>query len=149
MRKTPASVLTARGIALGFAACLLAGCTFDQVLVGQWYTVTTPAMAACPSLGWHFVVNPQRAIGGFLSGDAQQRIANLSGVLNADDSFQMQATSVVGHKTAEVTGQFTSDFSTIAIRGDAAGSGCDGQIFKLRLSGYFARQGGGDGGGGR
>jgi hypothetical protein len=135
-------------LTLVLAAAVLPGCTLEQVLIGQWYDITTPQAGACPRLEWRFVVNAQRSIGGFLSRDGQQPIANLTGVLNADDSYQMTATDVAGNRTANVTGQFTSLVSTMSIHGDAAGSGCDGQTFKLRLGGYFARQGGGGGGGG-
>jgi hypothetical protein len=148
MRTRQPSVLATSIIALVLAACLLAGCTVEQLLIGQWYTITTPPAGACPRLDWRFVVSPQRSISGYLSGGWQQPIANLSGVLNADDSFQITATSVAGNRTANVTGQFTSQVSTISIHGDAAGSGCDGQTFNLRLWSYFSRQGGGGGGGG-
>ena len=149
MRTRQARVPATGTIALALAASLLTGCTFEQVLIGQLYTIQTPQAGACPRLGWRFVVDAQRAISGSLLSDGQQRIASLSGVLNPDDSFQMTATDVAGARTANITGRFTSLVTTIAIHGDAAGSGCDGQTFKLRLGQYFARQGGGGGGGGR
>jgi hypothetical protein len=145
MRTGRVEVLVAGVIAL---ACLLPGCTLEQILIGQWYTIDTPAAGACPPLEWQFVINPQRTISGSLLLGTNRPIASLSGQLNPDDSFQMTATELAGHRTARVTGQFTSQVSTIAIHGDAAGSACDGQIFRLRLSSYFARQGGGGGGGG-
>ncbi|MFL5253462.1 MAG: hypothetical protein ACJ8AI_11305 [Rhodopila sp.] len=145
MRTGRVEVLVAGVIAL---ACLLPGCTLEQILIGQWYTIDTPAAGACPPLEWQFVVDPQRTISGSLLLGTNRPIASLSGQLNPDDSFQMTATELAGHRTARVTGQFTSQVSTIAIHGDAAGSACDGQIFRLRLSSYFARQGGGGGGGG-
>lgn len=125
---------------------MVSACTLEQVLIGQWYFIQTPQAGACPRLDWRFVVDPQRSIDGSVSGGG--RVATLSGTLNADDSFRMTATDTVSHRTAEVTGRFTSQVSTIAIRGDAAGSGCDGQMFGLRLGSYFAYQGGGGGGGG-
>ena len=130
------------------AACILSGCTFEQILIGQWYTVDTPQAGACPRLEWRFFVNPQRSINGFLSHGGQQRTAILSGLLNPDDSFQITAKDIATNQTANVTGRFTSQVSTISIQGDAAGSACDGQTFNLRLGGYLARQGGGGGGGG-
>ena len=139
----------ARGIiVLSLVAGILPGCTFEQLLIGLIYNIDTPQTGACPRLRWHFVVGAQRSISGVLSQNGQQPIASLSGVLNADDSFQITATDVAGHRTANVTGQFTSQVSTIAIHGDAAGSGCDGVTFRLRLGGYFASQGRGGGGGG-
>jgi len=135
-------------VMLALAASLLAGCKLEQILIGQWYTLYTPPAGACPALTWQFAVNPQRAVIGFLAGEQQQRIATLSGVLNPDDSFQITATSVTGPATAEVTGQFGAQISTISIHGDAAGAGCEGRTFSLRLGGYFARAGGGGGGGG-
>lgn len=148
MRKTRFGTRSFGTILLGLAACLLSGCALEQIFPGQWYTIYTPQAGSCPRLGWRFVVDPQRSIGGFLTGEGQQRIADLSGRLNTDDSFQMTATDAAGHRTANVTGQFTSQTSTISIHGDAAGRGCDGQTFKVRLGGYFVRQGGGGGGGG-
>jgi hypothetical protein len=133
---------------IAVAACLLTGCNAEQILIGQIYNFDTPPAGACPHLEWRFVVNAQRSIIGSLSIGEQQRIADLSGTLGADDSLQIAAAGVAGSGTAHVTGQFTSQVSTISIHGDAAGSGCDGQTFKLRLAGYFARQGGGGGGGG-
>jgi len=148
MRRGRANRLRSGGIALVLGATLLSGCALEQILIGQWYTVYTPSAGACPALAWRFVVNPQRSIDGFLSGDGQQRIANLSGVLNADDSFQITATDVAGTRTANVTGRFTSQVSRISIHGDGAGRACDGQTFDLPLGRYFSFSGGGGGGGG-
>jgi hypothetical protein len=142
MRTGWAGVLTIGLLAL---ACLLPGCTTEQILIGQWYTIDTPPAGDCPQLTWKFVVDPQRSIGGSLL-RRWQKIATLAGRLNSDDSFQMTATSLADHRTASVTGQFTSQVSTIAVHGDAAGSACDGQVFRMRLGGYFMIQGGGGGG---
>ena len=120
----------------------------EQILIGQVYIIDTPRAGICPPLEWQFAVDPRRSINGFVSRDGQQRIANLSGVLNKDDSFQMTAAAVAGNRTSTVTGRFTSQLSTISINGDLGGSGCSGKTFKLRLGGYFAHQGGGGGGGG-
>ena len=138
---------TRRSIALALATCLLSGCTLEQILIGQEYTIETPQAGACPRLAWQFVVNAQRSIVGALSDD-RQLLANLSGQLNADDSYQMTATNVPGSRIANVTGQFTAQVSTLSIHGDAAGPGCDGQTFHLYLGSYFSHQGGGGGGGG-
>ncbi|MEA2730773.1 MAG: hypothetical protein QOF70_5248 [Acetobacteraceae bacterium] len=146
MRIKQQSSLTTSSIALALAAFLLPGCTVEQILIGQWYSIDTPQAGACPSLEWRFFVNPQRSITGFLLRDGQQRIADLSGVLNADDSFRITASGAAG--VANVTGQFTSQVSTISIHGDVAGSACDGQTFKMRLGSYFSTRGGGGGGGG-
>jgi hypothetical protein len=147
MREKPISMGINAVITVALAAGSLSGCTLEQILIGQWYTISTPPDGACPQLEWRFVVNPQRAINGFLSRDGQQRIATLSGVLNADDSFQITATEMGGQRTAAVTGQFTSQVSTISIQGTAAGSECDGKTFRQRLGRYFSFQGGGGGGG--
>jgi hypothetical protein len=135
-------------IALALAASVAPGCTVEQVLIGQWYSIYTPQSAACPRLEWRFVVDPQRTISGFLAPDGQPRIASLSGLLNPDDSFRITVTDLAGTRAATVTGRFTSLVSTISIHGDAAGAACDNQTFNLRLGGYFAFQGGGGGGGG-
>jgi hypothetical protein len=147
-RTWKSGVRTSGVISLVLAGCLLLGCSLEQILIGQWYTIYTPQVGACPRLGWRFVVDAQRMIDGSLLNGRQQPIARLSGLLNADDSFQMTATEVLGNQTATVTGRFTSDVSTISIRGGGAGAPCDGQTFKLRLGGYFAFSGGGGGGGG-
>jgi hypothetical protein len=148
MTRREASVLTTGMIALTLAACLLPGCTFEQIQMGQIYTIYTPQAGACPRLGWQFVVNAQRSIDGSLSRDGQQQIANLSGLLNADDTFRITVTDLAGNRTADVTGRFTSQVSTISIHGHGAGSACDGQTFNLGLGRYFSFQGGGGGGGG-
>jgi hypothetical protein len=135
-------------LALVLAAGVLSACTFEQILIGEWYTIVTPKAGACPQLIWQFAVNPQRSIGGFLADAGQQRIASLSGVLNPDDSYQITVTDAAGQRTANVIGQFTSQVSTLTIHGAAAGSACDGQTFNLGLGGYFSRRGGGGGGGG-
>jgi hypothetical protein len=145
MRTGRTSALTAGLIAL---TCLLPGCTLEQILIGQWYNIQTPPADACPALDWQFVVDAQRNISGSLSRDAQQPFASLTGRLNPDDSFQMTATESAERRTASVTGQFTAQFSTIAIHGDGTGAACDGKVFRMRLGAYFARQGGGGGGGG-
>ena len=144
MRIRQASVLMTSMIALAVSS--LAGCTLEQILIGQWYTIDTPSAGGCPGLEWRFVVSPQRSIDGFLSRGGQQPIAKLAGVLNPDDSFQITATELAGGRTADVTGQFTSQVTTISIHGSAAGSACDGQTFKWRLGSYFRTLGGGGGG---
>jgi hypothetical protein len=148
MRTPQARRRLAGMIAPILAASLLLGCTLEQILIGQCYIIYTPPSGACPGLEWQFVVNPERSIGGFLSRDGRQPTANLSGVLNADDSFWITVTEVAGNRTASVTGRFTSQVSTVSIRGGALGSACDGQTFTMRLGAYFASQGGGGGGGG-
>ena len=148
MTTRPRRAPTISTITLALAAFLLLGCTVEQLLIGQWYTIGTPQAGACPRLAWQFFVDPQRSINGFLSRGGEQRIATLSGKLNPDDSFQLMATDVAGNRSATVTGQFTSQLSTISIHGDAAGSACDGHTFQIRLGRYLASQGGGGGGGG-
>ena len=130
------------------AACLLPGCTLEQILIGQWYNIETPRAGDCPPLDWRFVVDADRSIAGSLSRARQQRIADLSGRLNPDDSFEITAAGLAGKRTAEVTGRFTYLVSTLTIRGTAAGEACDGRTFNLRLGDYFVVQGGGGGGGG-
>jgi hypothetical protein len=137
----------AGAIGLTLSAALLQGCTFEQLLIGQWYAIQTPAFGACPLLVWRFVVDANRAMTGFLSRNGQQRIANLSGQLAEDDNFRITVMELAGPRTATVVGRFTSEVSTLSIQGDAAGRGCDGRTFSLRLGSYFAFQGGGGGGG--
>ncbi len=129
-------------------SALLAACNVPQIMVGQLYRIQTPPSDACKTLVWLFVVNPQHEIAGSLAGGNQVPFADLSGTLNQDETFVMTVTDHDTKGTATVTGQFTSQVSTISIRGDGAGPGCDGQTFSLRLGAYFARSGGGGGGGG-
>lgn len=137
--------MTAAWCAIALAAGTLAACTFNQIMIGQFYRIYTPSAGACPVLEWDFVVNPARRISGSLLRGNQGKIATLSGILAQDESFHINATSITDkHRTADITGRFTSQVSVISIRGDAAGSGCDGQTFKLRLGAYFALQGRGD-----
>nr|WP_294521474.1 hypothetical protein [uncultured Rhodopila sp.] len=124
------------------------GCTLEQILIGQIYILVTPPSGACPGLEWRFEVNPERSITGSLSRTGQPPLADLSGRLGPDDSFRIMATELAANRTAEVTGRFSSQVSIISIHGDAAGRGCDGQTFTLRLGSYFVNQGGGGGGGG-
>ena len=139
-------VLSPVGVLL--AAIVLASCTVQQIMIGQWYSIRTPQQAECPMLVWQFAVDAQRTISGSLARAEQPAFASLSGVLNADDSFRMTATNQQDKRTATVTGRFTAQVSTISISGDAAGAGCDGRTVAMRLGSYFARQGGGGGGGG-
>lgn len=134
-------------IALAVAASVLSGCTGEQIMIGQWYRIDTPPQGACPSLELRFVVDPQRSVGGVLVRDRRDQIAALSGVLNPDDSFDIKAVDATGKRPTIVTGRFTPGISTISIRGDVAGSACDGQTFEMYLGRYFSRQGGGGGGG--
>ena len=97
---------------------------------------------------WQFTVDPQRSFSGYVSHYGDNPFADLVGTLNADDSFRLTVTNRTTARIATVTGQFTSQVSTISIHGDGAGPGCDGQTFNLRLGRYLTRQGGGGGGGG-
>lgn len=124
------------------AGSLIAGCSLEQLQIGEWYTIYTPSAGSCPGLRWAFFVDAQRKINGSVSLDAVRQVADLTGVLDPDDSFRMIATDQERHRTAEVTGRFTSLVSTIAIQGDGLSAGCDGQTFSLRLGGYFAHAGG-------
>jgi len=134
-------------MAFVMAGCLI-GCTVQQIMPGVVYRIVTPEAAACPALTWVFVVDAQRNVDGTVARAGQTPFGAVSGTVGADDSVRMTLADGATHQTATVTGQFTSGISTITIRGDGAGTGCDGQSFNLRLGGYFSRQGGGGGGGG-
>jgi hypothetical protein len=125
------------------AAIALAGsCSLEQVLIGQWYTFQTAPVGNCPALGWHFVVDAKRSIGGYLARDQFIQIATLSGVLNPDDTFQMTATEVGGSRREDITGAFTAQYDTLSLDGSWI---CGKQTFRIRpLRGF----GGGGGGGG-
>ena len=127
------------------AVVMLTGCHVEQVQLGQWYRIVTPPAGACPSLEWQFVIAADRSIGGFVSPDRVTKLATLKGTLAPDDTYSMTATAKEG--TATVTGQFSSLSTIFAIKGDALGANCNGQVFKLWLGRYFQSQSGGGGGG--
>jgi hypothetical protein len=127
---------------IGSAALVLSSCTLEQVLLGAWYNFSTNAAGSCPVLGWHFVVDAQRQIGGYLDRDTWTKIATLSGRLNQDDTFEMTATQVGGSKTERITGAFTSQYVEISLDGTWI---CGKQTFKIRP---IRSVGGGGGGGG-
>jgi hypothetical protein len=135
-------------VLVSVGACLLAGCTFEQILIGQIYHITTPSTGSCPALTWQFYVDARNQIHGTLAKTGALPMAELTGALGQDDHFEMIATNSATHRAATVSGQFSSAITTISIHGDAIDTGCDDQTFQLRLGGYFARQGSGGGGGG-
>ncbi len=135
--------LSAAVTALG----LLAACSLEQLQLGQWYTIGTPATGGCAPLRMRFYIGADRAIHGYLANAGQERIADLSGTIGSDDSFRM--TAHAAGATGVIDGRFTSQVSTIAVHGNAAGPACDGTTFSLRLSGYLSSQDGGGGGGQR
>ena len=133
--------------ALACCTFILAACQAEQVELGEWNTFYTPHQAACPVLQWQFLANAQRSIGGFLlTANGGARLANLSGTLNQDDTFQMTATAIVGNQTSTVTGRFSGTLTTVTIHGDIAGSACNGQTFKLRFMDFYGPRAFGGGG---
>ena len=124
------------------ALALLPSCQLEQVQIGQYYTIRTAAAGTCPVLDWTFVVDAQRHIAGHVSDRSAAAVARLSGVLNADDSYHMVATSPRDGHTADVDGRFTPGLVTLSVKG--AGDPCDGQNFRIR----FVRGPGLNGGGG-
>jgi len=137
--------LAPAAIALGL---LPVACSAPQIMIGQSYSIPTPPAGDCPALLWQFVVDSQRTISGALSHVGQPPFAKLSGTLAADESFRMTATTDSQKSSSIVSGTFSGQITTISIQGNAAGAGCDGKTFALRLGAYFAQQGGGGGGGG-
>lgn len=125
---------------------LLAACSLEQVQLGQWYRIITPATGSCPMQEWRFVVDPSRHIGGHVNRINDGRIATLDGTLAPDDTYRMTATAVNGGATAEVTGQFRRVLTIIAIKGDALGRECNGQTIRMRYINYYGYSGGGGGG---
>ncbi len=118
------------------ATVLLSGCTLQPVMTGQSYVIETPPDGACPRLEWRFVVNAQGTIDAAVTTASWQPVAALSGPFGADDSFRMTRSD---RGPGAVAGRFTSQVSTIAIQGDAAGQACAGKTFNLRLWPFYAR----------
>ena len=135
-----AAVLTAGTVALG----LIASCTLEQVLLGQWYNVPTVPQGSCPALNWHFVVDAHRSIAGYLDRDQFKQIGTLSGTLNPDDSYQMWATENGTGRKESVTGRFTSQYATLSLDGTWI---CEKQTFRVWLPRGLGGGGGGGGGG--
>jgi hypothetical protein len=132
--------LTVGTLALG----LVASCTLEQVLLGQWYTLQTIPQGTCPALEWHFVVDAHRSIGGYLDRDQFKQIGLLSGTLNPDDSFQMWVTQIGGGRKESVTGRFTSQYVTLSLDGTWI---CEKQTLRVWLPRGLGGGGGGGGGG--
>lgn len=128
--------------ALAGLLIMLPSCHLEQVQIGQFYTIRTAAIGACPMLDWTFVVDAQRHIAGHVSDSNAAVIARLSGTLDADDSYNMVATNLRDGHTADVNGRFTPGLVTLSVK--AAGDPCDGQSFRIR----FVRGPGLNGGGG-
>jgi hypothetical protein len=122
------------GRAVGWAACLAAmgataSCSVEQVQIGEWNLIYTVAQGSCPALDWHFLVDARRDISGYVTRGGSPQIASLSGVLNADDSFQMWATEAGGGPKESVTGRFTSQLVTLSLDGTWM---CGKQTFRIR-----------------
>ncbi len=126
------------------AAGLVGACQLEQVMLGQWYTVRSAPQGTCPALDWHFVVDAQRSIGGYLDRDQFTKIGTLSGTLNPDDSFQMSVTQTDTGRKESVTGQFTAQYMTLALDGTWI---CGKQAFRIWLPRGLGGGGGGGGGG--
>lgn len=124
---------------------MLAGCTLQQVMIGESYILETPPSRDCPPLEWRFVVNAQMVMQATVTTSTQQPVAHLAGPFGSDDSFRM---TIQGSDRELAIGQFTSQISTIEIQGNWAGSACAGKVYRLRLGSFFARHGGGYSGGG-
>lgn len=133
--------LTMGVIALATTALASCAWTLEQVQLGQWYTIHTMPAGTCPGLDWHFVVDANRSMNGYIASAPLQPTATFSGTLNADDSFEMTATDVVTNRKAHVSGKFTSQFIAISI--DGPGTVCDKQSFKIRMVRGLGLGGGG------
>jgi hypothetical protein len=104
--------------------------------------VRTAAVGLCPRLEWHFVVDAHRSMIGFLECDWLTRVANLSGRLKPNDSFQLSAAEVDRDRSANISGKFTSRYMVVSV--DGTGSSCNQQTFQI----LFVRNPGLAGGGG-
>ncbi len=131
---------TAGVLALG----VVAACTLEQVLPGQWYALHTRPQGGCPALDWHFVVDAQRSIGGYLSREPSNQIGTLSGTLNADDSYEMWVTQKDTGRKESVTGRFTAQDVTFSMDGSWI---CEKQVLRISLPRGLGGGGGGGGGG--
>ena len=114
--------------AVAMAALWMSACSLENAQFGLIYNLYTNPQPDCPRLNWRFVVDPKRIMTGSISIDSLQPIANLSGMLNADDTFRMTATAVDNGWRADVSGRFQTRLITVSVSGP--GAVCDGHTFK-------------------
>lgn len=78
---------------------------------GQLYAFQSKAMAGCPALDWHIVVNSNGAANGMISWDGMKSMAKATGTVNASaKTFTMTAVEVGGQgRSANINGTLRSD----------------------------------------
>jgi len=137
-RKFAATVAIA---ALSTAAML--GTAFAQSGQPGLYAFHTGRTASgCPGLDWHITLQPDNSLVGFVSWGQGQHIARLSGTLDKNREFQMDAKEVGGEgRTAVVKGQAAGQYVAVVITG--SGTACDNINLNVpRVAGGLAGGGG-------
>ena len=128
---------------LAVAGVMACGSAFAQQPAGsRLYAFHTGRMGNCPGLDWHIVLEPDNKLNGFVAWDNMRHMAQLSGALNQNRSFQMDAKEVGGQqRTATVKGNAMGDYINAVIEG--SGTACDGKSLNIpRVTGGLGGGGG-------
>jgi len=72
---------------------------------GRVYILDSAAQAGCPALDWHIVLQPGGVLNGMVSWNNMQSLARVSGSVNSQRVFHMDAVEVGGQgRTATIDG---------------------------------------------
>jgi hypothetical protein len=134
------TLLLAQAAAIGLMTAASLTPAMAQPMPTGLYAFHSRAMGKCPGLDWHVMVAPNGALSGFVAWDNMQHMARLTGMMNKDHTFQIDAKGDSG-KTAVVKGSATGDYLTASITG--SGTACDDQVLQVPRA-----PGGLEGGGG-
>ena len=116
--------MTVASVALS-AAALLHPALAQSGSAGLYAFYTGAVVGGCPGLDWHITLGSDNSLTGFVAWDQGQHIAHLSGSLNKDRDFEMDATEVGGTgKKAVVKGKAAGSVINVVITG--SGTACDG-----------------------
>ena len=136
------TVLTIGMTSLAAAAPLSSALALDPVMRGELYSFHSNPVGTCPGLDWHVVVDGDNSVSGIVAWGRMKHFANITGNLNADHTFKLDAEEVGGPKKAIVTGNVTTGRATLSING--TGTGCDGKTMIIERAPSYSV--GGDGG---
>ncbi len=117
-------------IAIALAATASWNPAFAQQEKGGLYVYHTRPAGGCPGLDWHITVEPSGMLVGFVAWDQMKHMARLSGMINKDRSFKMNAQEVGGTgRKATVTGSAAGDYIQASING--SGTACDNKMLQI------------------
>jgi hypothetical protein len=101
-----------------------------------------PVVGGCPGLDWHITLGPDNSLTGFVAWDQGKHMARLTGSINKDRSFTLDAQEVGGTgRKAIVKGSAGGNYINAVING--SGTPCDGDNLAIpRVAGGLAGGGG-------